>query len=414
MGRPSASEAPRGPSRHSEKGATVPSDTLPSDTLPSDALPLECLSSDTVSSGALPLPPRAPGSELPPRLRLQAGSADELSFVGWWPPTAPLLLCPVLLVISSLAWLSPGPLGAERLLVSLLGWSSTLLLAWCCRPRRARLTLRPAAHQLLIGRETAGQVVALPEALRWRLTVEHVPELPQPRYRALLLHGERSWAVLGNTDPAELLRDLGHVLARWPGTVEQDWQLPRDAEPWSFSAAPASAASASAPELGARVLSGSRADRTLCWAMIVMTWLVIIDLAYLVVSASARVTSVHPLSVGLAALGAACLCAISASVITRHPRLVLGRQLSQEHSILGLRRVLWRVRPQSVRGVHVLAPGSARRGHLLVDSSDGALALLVESHDAERLRQELLSHLEQPAARASESAASALRRWQSG
>lgn len=414
MRRSSASEAPSGPSRHSEQDAAVPSEASSSETSSPEASSSEAPLTPALSSKALPLAPRASRPRrLPPSLRLQAQRTGELAFVGWCPPTAPLLFCPILLVISSLGWLAPGPLGAERLFVSLLGWSGALLLAWCCRPRRTRLTLRPATHQLIVGRETAGQLVALPEVLRWRLTVEHVPELPHPRYRALLLHGERTWALLASGDPAELLRDLGCVLARWPGTVEQEWQLPGGAEPWSSSDA-LPAAAAPAPAEGARVLAGSRADRTLCWSMLSMTSLVVLDLIYLLASASARVPFVHPLSVGLAAVSAGCLAAISASVITLHPRLALGSQLTQEHSILGLRRVLHRVHPRSVRGVHVLVAAGARRGHLLVDSSEGALALLVESREAQRLRQELLSSLQQPAARANESGSSVLRSWQSG
>ncbi len=386
MGRPTVSEAPRGPSLGSEKGAP--------------ASPEE----------------RQPPFPLPPQLRLQESAAGELRFIGRWRPRAPLVLCPVLLVLSNLSWLAPEPLSAERLLASLLGWSVTLLLAWRCWPRRAQLTLRPATRQLIIGRETAGQIVSLPDTLRWRLIVEHPPELPQPRYRAVLLHGERSWPLLGNTDPAELLRDLGRVLASWPGTVEHEWQLPHGAEPWSYPSALASAAShaAATPEASSQVLQGSRADRGLRWSMIAMTSLVMLDLAYLVVSASARVAYVHPLSLVLPALAAPCLITISALVITRHPRLVLGTQLAQEHSVLGVRRVRHRVGPHSVRGVHLLSSRSARRGHLLVDSSEGALALLVEIRDAEQLRLQLLSSLGQPALRASESAESAPRRWQSG
>lgn len=402
MGRPSASEAPRGPARPSGTAAAG-----------SEEAPSQAVSSGERSvQQAVPVPPHPPGYALPPRLRLQVHGDGELSFLGWWPAAAPLLLCPVVLVISSLSWLSPEPMTTERALVSALGWSVGLALAWACRPRRARLTLRPATRQLLLGRESEGRVVALPEKLCWRLIVEHDPELPQPRYRALLLHGGRSWSLLANLDPAELLRDLGRVLARWPGTVEQEWQLPQGAEPWSLPAAPAPATGA--PEAGARVLRGSRADRALCWAMVVMTSLVLLDLAYLVVSASARVAYVHPLSVGLAALAAASLGAISASVITRHPSLVLGAQLSQEHSILGLRRVLQRVPSESVRGVYLLAPGAPRRGHLLVDSSEGALALLVERRDGEQLRRELLSSLGKAGARLSESGSSAPRKRQSG
>jgi hypothetical protein len=359
---------------------------------------------------------------LPPQLRLRAGRSDVLVFVGRWPAGAPLVLCPLLLLLSSLSWLGPEPLDGPRVLVSVLGWGATLLLGWRCWPRRAQLSLRPATRQLIIGRETAGQIVALPETLRWLLTVEHPPELPQPRYRALLWHDQRGWPLLGNEDPAQLLRDLGRVLARWPGQVEQEWQLPSEAQPWLCPPGTLSAGSdppaTITPEVDALALEGSRADRTLRGSMLIMTLLVVLDLTYLVLSASARVASVHPLSVALAVLAGACLIIISASVLTRHPRLALGSQLAQEHSVLGLRRVRHRVHPQSVRGVYVLgsvgSSGAARRGHLLVDSSEGSLALLVESKDAEALRQELLRQLQQPPAAASESRVSAPRRWQSG
>lgn len=410
MGSPFVSKAPRGPSGRSEK----------------DVPPL---------LGALAL-------RLPPRLRLRADGSGALVFVGRWPAGAPLVLCPILLVLSSLSWVGPEPLDGPRVLVSALGWCATLLLGWRCWPRRAQLTLRPATRQLIIGRETAGQIVTLPETLRWLLTVEHPPELPQPRYRALLLHDQRHWPLLGNEDPAQLLRDLGRVLARWPGQVEQEWQLSSEAQPWlcppgalspnilspnilSPSTLPPNTLSpepdppvAIAPEAGARALQGSRADRTLRLSMLIMTMLVVLDLTYLVLSAGARVATVHPLSVALALLAGACLITISASVLTRHPSLVLGSLLAQEHSVLGLRRVRHRVHPQSVRGVYVLgsvsSSGAARRCHLLVDSSEGSLALLVESKDAEALRQELLRQLQELPAAASESIVSAPRRWQSG
>jgi hypothetical protein len=385
MGRPFVSKAPRGPSGRSEKDAPL-------------------------------LLQRSPALKLPPRLRLRADGGGELSFVGRWPAGAPLVVCPILLVLSSLSWWAREPLDSQRLLVTVLGWAGTLLLAWRCWPRRVHLTLRPATRQLIIGRETAGQILVLSETLRWLLTVEHPPELPQPRYRALLLHDQRSWPLLSNEDPAQLLRDLGRVLTRWPGHVEQEWQLPSSAQPW-LSPPGALAADGTAepsPEPDVRVVPGSRADRTLRGAMIVMTTLVLLDLIYLVVSTRAHLTAVHPLSVALAALGAACLVAISASVLTRHPRLALGSQLAQEDSVLGLRRVRHRVHARGVRGVYVLCSCSARRGHLLVDSAEGSLSLLVESKDAELLRRELLRNLGQSTEHASESTASAPRRWQSG
>jgi hypothetical protein len=379
MGSSPVSEAPRGPLRRSENHALPPS--------------------------------RTTSRPWPPRLRLVAASAEELCFVGCRPARAPLLLAPVLLALSGLSWVAPTPADGLRVLVSLIALAATLALIALTRPRRVEVRVRPGDRQLL----TPVGVEPLPERPRWRLIAEQPSTSPQPVYAAVLVEGERRWRLLEGPDPAQLLRELRSVLSYWPGLVEQEWGLPGGAQPWAFQplAAPALEREAAA---AARVLRGARAEDGLRLAMAVITGLVLLDLAVLLVSASPHVPSVHPLSLILPAVSASCLIAIALAVVTRQPRLVVGRDWVQESCVLGVRRVQQRIRGESVRGVHLVATGGGQ-GHLLVDGSEGPLSLLVRARDAERLREQLvlsLARLPRAEPETSGSIASVPRRWQSG
>jgi hypothetical protein len=374
MGRPSVSEAPSGPLGRSEGDAVPPS--------------------------------RAAARLWPSRLRLLSASPEELRFVGSWPAGAPLVLTPVLLVLGCLGWVAPGPMDARRALASALLLGSALALIAANRPRRVELRLRPRARQL----HTVRGCETLPEAPHWLLVAEQPLASPHPTYAALLVDGERRWRLLDSDDPAQLLRQLQRVLACWPGRVEQAWGLPNGAEPWQFEPAPPAAPAA--PAAQRRVL-GAGAGAGLRWAMLVTTGLVLIDLAFLLVTSSAHVPSVHVLSLILPAIGATSLVVITLAVLTRHPRLLLGEDWVQESCVLGSSRLRERIPSESVRGVYVLA-GSKQR-HLLIDGSAGPLALLVRERDVEHLRAELASQIgHAPAPEPSESIASAPRRWQSG
>jgi hypothetical protein len=358
-------------------------------------------------------PSPSPGDaahRLPARLRLAEAGAGELRFVGWSPLRAAVLLSPVWLVLSSLTWLAaPGASSGPRVLASLACLAVALGLIWGSRPRRSELRLLPAQRSLQL---PDGSTHALSSAPRWLLTTHHPAESPRPLYLAVLVDGERRWPLLGSDDPAQLLRDLRIVLAHCPGEVSDEWALPIGAQPWSFRAGaghPDSSRGA-AP----RSLRGFGAGRGLRWALGIATALVLVDLTVLVLSASAHVASVHPLSLVLPALAASWLVAIALAVATRHPRLVVGSQLVLEQRVLGLCYCSAQIPAASVRGAYLLAARGELQ-HLLVDSTDGPLALLLHVRDAESKRRELMQSLARPTEpRANESIASAPHRWQSG
>jgi len=379
MGSPPVSEAPRGPL---ERSVAAP---LP--------------------------PPDAAARQLPVAMRLAAADARELRFVGRSPVGAPMLLAPVWLVLSSLTWLAaPSPSDGLRVLGSLACLTVTLALIWGARPRRVELRLLPAQRALHL---PDGSTRTLSASPHWLLTADHPAEAPRPRYSAVLIDGDQRWPLLSGDDPAALLRDLRLTLAHCPGEVSDEWELPSGARPWSFHAGAAPAEALGGAEH--RVLPGLRAGRGLRWVLGVATGLVLLDLTLLVLSASAHLTAVHPLSLVLPVVAAGWLVAIAVAVFTRHQRLVVGSQLVLEQRILGLRYAAAQIPSDSVRGVYLLAACSGVQ-HLLVDSAEGPLALLLRVRDAETRKRELIQSLARPESErpANGSIASVPRRWQSG
>jgi hypothetical protein len=344
-------------------------------------------------------------------MRLAAVDARELRFVGTAPVRAPVLLAPVWLVLSSLTWLAaPSPTEGLRWLGSLACLAVALGLFVGGRPRRVELRLLLPQRTLQL---PDGSTQALSRAPRWLLTAEQPVEAPRPCYSAVLVDGERRWTLLCGDDPAQLLRELRLVLSHLPGEVSDEWSLPSGAQPWSFGAGEAHTDPGRSTEQPS--LRGFGAGRGLRWVLAIATGLVLLDLTLLVLSASAHVSAIHPLSLCLPAIAATWLVTIAFAVVTRHPRLVVGSQLVLEQRALGMRYAAAQIPSGSVRGVYLL---TARAGlqHLLVDSGDGPLALLVRVRDAESKKRELLQHLAgiglEPAA--NESIASAPHRWQSG
>lgn len=379
MGRRPVSEAPRGPLERSVAASLRPQD------------------------GA--------ARRLPARMRLAGADARELRFVGRSPVLAPVLLAPVWLVLGSLTWVAaPGPTEGVRWLGSLACLAVGVGLLVGTRARRIEWRLRPAQRTLQL---PDGSTQALSAAARWLLTAEHPAEAPRLCYSAVLVDGDRRWPVLRGDDPAQLLRELRLVLAYWPGEVSDEWALPSGTQPWSFRDASAHVGASQNAER--RVLRGFGSGRGLRWVLGIATGLVLVDLTLLVLSASAHLPSVHPLSLALPAITASWLVAIAVSVATRHPRLTMGSELLLEHRVLGLRYAAAQVRSDSVRGVHLLAAHSGLR-HLLIDSAEGPLALLLRVSEAEGKKRELLQSLARLGSEppANESIASAPHRWQSG
>jgi hypothetical protein len=319
---------------------------------------------------------------MPENMHLRAARPEELCFTGRWPSRAPIVLSPVLLVLGSLPWLAPAPLDALRVLVSLFFAGCALSAIGFSWPRRVRVRVRPEEGQLWINEQRA----AFSPSARWVLSHEQPKDAPKPQYRAaLVLSARQAWPVLGSSDPAELLRQLEPALRAWPLPVESRWGLPLGVAPWQFevpapSRAPARAESATVP--------GAPVERGLRITMVVMTLAVLLDLAGLLISASAAVPHVHPLSIILPALAGGGLALLTAGLLSAHERLRAGPDLVLEACVFGLHSARARVRTRSVRGVYLIR--GSELGHLLVDSAEGPIALPVQNGRGAELRARLI------------------------
>jgi hypothetical protein len=360
MGRLSVSEAPAGPLVHAE-GEPLPSAE-------------EVL------------------HRVPQSMQLLRAEATELYFSGRWRTRAPILLTPVLALLAALPWIAAAPIDPIRFAVSLVCLGCTtaaIVLSW---PRRVDVRIRPRARELCI----AGRMEALPNRARWVLGEEASSEAPEATYSAaLVLPDGRGWPLLRGNDPAQVLRQLERALHHWHLPVESRWELPPGAAPWAFQ--PTRHLVEGSAEDFRLEIPGARVERSLRVIMSIMTSLVLLDLTFLLVSASEVLPYVHPLSVVLPTLTGAGLVLLTLGLLTARDRLLVGANLVQEACVLGWRSVRGEVPLQSVRGVHVLGP--SERKHLLVDSSEGPLAIRVPTGRAAELCERLTTALGHPIAR---------------
>jgi hypothetical protein len=115
------------------------------------------------------------------------------------------------------------------------------------------------------------------------------------------------------------------------------------------------------------------------------------DLVFLMISASANLSRVHPLSTLLAVIFALYLITLAVGLSSAAYCLTLGSSLRKERSLFGVSRVLGDVRLEAVRGVHAIGERGAERWHVLVDSADGPLAIPVPRGEAQALAREIES-----------------------
>ena len=319
-------------------------------------------------------------SSRPGRLELVSADASQLIFSGRRPPLAPIILSPLLLALSSLPWLGPPPRTALHVATSLVfGLAASGVAAWAW-PRRHRV------HLVAGDAAPPGARAVQPGSARWVLDMVPAEGTAPAAYTAALRAADGvEQTVLESTDPERLLRQLSEVLRHWPGTVDCRWGLPESARPWSIEAQSGPRPVAS----GARtILLVTIAPRSLILCTAAMTVLVLLDLVLLVASAGAKLPSIHPLSVVLPVLFGLYLVTFALALATASYRLSLGRQLRKERSLLGVRRVISEVRPETVRGVYALGAPDAQRWHVLVDSADGPLSVSVPRGEAQALARE--------------------------
>jgi hypothetical protein len=319
-------------------------------------------------------------------LELVSADPDQLVFAGRQPPLAPILLTPLLLVLGSLPWLAPRPIDAVRAATSGAFVAVACGVAAWAWPRRRRLeVLSKASHDpsTASARTEPGRL-AQPGRLRWVLDAEYTPNALSAAYTVALEPDDGgAYTVLRNLDPERLLRQFSEVLRHWPGPVDCRWNLPTGARPWRIE-----------PHSGPRTLDEGRpaavvdiplTHRPLIWCARIMAALVITDLILLVTSAAAELRSIHPLSLILPCLLASGLVALALGLRTGGWRLRIAARVQRDVCSFGLCRARGSVRTDSVRGVYALGVAGAERWHLLVDSSDGPLALPVRCRDAEPL-----------------------------
>ncbi|MET0410110.1 MAG: hypothetical protein ABW217_02385 [Polyangiaceae bacterium] len=326
-------------------------------------------------------------------MRLRQASSERLSFEGRRPAQAALMLVPAVSVLCVVPWLAPGPPTPERLFMSLalaLVVLGLLRLGWA---RRERIELLPGSRQIVAG----GSVRPFAGAPSWSLEVYPEPlERQGCRYAAVLALGDERWSLLQGTAPERVLTDLARVLAAWSVPVVGGWGLPEHVRPWKFepertprSGSTLAERAASAGET--QLFRGPRFGSVMGLAglLVLITITVAADMVFLVSTGAVGLANVHPLSIALPSLmvfGLVCLTvwiASARSVINVGHRVVLGTTSLLFNSTRGS------VRAEVVRGVHVIGAEQSSHRHLLIESDEGPLALLVRAEDARALAQRL-------------------------
>jgi hypothetical protein len=328
----------------------------------------------------------------PERIELLAADPGQLSFSARRDILAPIFLCPPLLVLSSLPWLAPDPLDAARAAASALCLGAAAGIASWTWPKRRQLQV------VARGSAAPDQHAVQPSQVRWVLDAEHAPAAARTTYRAILEADDDTLTVLQSPDPERLLRQFAEVLRHWPGPVACRWGLPETARPWSIE--PCSGPRSMNDEAGRAVAVVRLSHRPLIWCARLMAAFVLLDLSFMLTSASAGLAAIHPLSIVLAAAFACCVLALMFALASGFSQFCVSRRVCRETSLFGLRRRHGDVRVESVRGVHALGATGAERMHVLIDSADGPLALEVGREQADAFARE--------AERAIQSARSAL------
>lgn len=334
-------------------------------------------------SSRLDLASGSVGHDGPPRLALVQAGARELTFVGRYRARAPLLLCPLLLLLASLPWLSPEAMTGLRWLTCASCLAAAAALAWRSWPHTYKLQVRRDGDG-----DAEGPGHQAPGQILWILDAEPEPDSPRGAYTVRLeTDGAERWTVLRNESPGVVLRSLRAILVHWPAPVECRWGLPASARPWSFEPGPLGARLAGETPTKA-VLRAPLCGRGLLWTLSVMTLVMLAELAFLVLSESAKLPRVHVLSVFLPILTAGGLVAITLILATAHVRLSVTARLLAELSVIGVRRRRGDVDVASVRGVYAIGAGGSDRWHVLIDSREGPLAVPVERSHAEVMVRE--------------------------
>jgi hypothetical protein len=320
-------------------------------------------------------------------MRLRQASRSRLSFEGRSPASAPLMLVPVVSGLALVPWLSPSPLTWQRLLTAFLLAAAALVLARIGWARLRRVDVLPGSRELVVD----GVTRSFTDAPRWALEAYLEPLDRQGcRYAAVLELGAERWTLLQGSAPDRVLADLGQVLAVWPAPVSSGWGLPEHVRPWDFALSAARTFDERA-EAAAQVIYGPRfgAATGLAGVLVLITITVAADMVFLVSTGAASLSDVHPLSIALPSVMVFGLVCLTVWIASARSALVIGRSVVLTTASLLYNATRGSVRAEVVRGVHVVGAEGGGHRHLLIESDDGPLAMLVNAPDARGLAQRL-------------------------
>jgi hypothetical protein len=321
------------------------------------------------------------------QVRLRHSSAERLSFEGRRPARVTLVLVPVVTALAVVPWLAPAPMTWQRLLTTFVLGAAAFLLLRVGWPRRHRIELLPAAGRLVVN----GVSRPFVGAPRWALEVYPEPLDRQGcRYAAVLELGGERWSLLLGPAPDRVLADLGRVLGVWPAPVASGWGLPEHVRPWDFVPS-ARRNDDERADAAPQLIYGPRFGATtgLAGVLVLITVTVIADMVFLVSSGAAGLSYIHPLSIALPSVMVFGLVCLTVWISSARNAFVVGHSVVLATASLLFNAARASVRTEAVRGVHVVGAEGSRHRHLLIESDDGPLALLVHTRDARALAQRL-------------------------
>jgi len=318
---------------------------------------------------------------------LERASADELSFCGRRRSPRPLAIAAgVFIVMALLPLLAPGPLTPLRAFgaVLLFMLSSTLIARNWVRAKRVTIELRGPAQ--LVGAHGARR--SIDQALRYALVDADDPAAPGARYGVDLMFANGAVErLLEGPDPARVLADLQRAREFLALPVSRGWGLPLGAEPWEL----APNATREGHHLVALDVSCDRWPRQRPAGLTVIVGAMVIGIlmAVMLIARVRRGNDVSVLSLALSLGTIGTLLAAGAAVGTARSRVRANGDLVVDEVTLGIPKRRRAVPRRAVLRAHQVGPSGSPTHHVLLETTQGPIAIACTGSDALRLQQAL-------------------------
>jgi len=319
---------------------------------------------------------------------LERASADELLFCRRRrSPRAFALAGGVFAIMALLPLLAPGPLTALRMFgaVLLFTISSTLIARSWRGLKRVSIDLR---GHLGVAR-ASGERTPLDQALRYALVDADDPAAPGASYGVDLIFANGAVErVLEGPDPGRVLADLQRAREFFSLPVSRGWGLALGAEPWEQP--PPNARGDDAHHV-ALDLSCDRWPRQRHAGLSVVVGAMVIGMlmAVMLIARVRRGSDVSLLSVALSVGTIGALLTAGAAVGTARSRVRANGDLVCDEVTLGVSKRRSALPRRSILRAHQVGPSGTPTHHVLLETTQGPIAIACTGSDALRLQQAL-------------------------